>query len=274
MLALFLLVSHSPQIKAFLRAMAEETTPNAEPKDDNAAEAKAAKTEAPAAEKESKSEGAEDQAEEKAAKTEAPAAKKESKSEDSDDQAAEEKAAKTEAPAAKKESKSEGADDQAAEEKAAKTKAPAAKKEASAKADKSAAKGKAAGKKAKEKVEDKPFNEFIEEDFTPALKEAFAQQGVEDIELRFVKEPLTISGATSQDECWQMIGKWQEGQRQFNLYFLEEDIKGQKAFSYATSGAKPSTIESFMIDERRVTLDLLVLYVLQRLNGQKWLVRN
>ncbi|MDJ0637113.1 MAG: DUF2996 domain-containing protein [Xenococcaceae cyanobacterium MO_188.B29] len=29
-----------------------------------------------------------------------------------------------------------------------------------------------------------------------------------------------------------------------------------------------------MIDERRVTLDLLVLYTLQRLNGQKWLTRN
>jgi hypothetical protein len=29
-----------------------------------------------------------------------------------------------------------------------------------------------------------------------------------------------------------------------------------------------------MIDERKVSLDLLLLYTVQRLNGQKWLVRN
>jgi hypothetical protein len=29
-----------------------------------------------------------------------------------------------------------------------------------------------------------------------------------------------------------------------------------------------------MIDERRVTLDLMVFYTVQRLNGQKWLARN
>ncbi|MGB7522351.1 MAG: DUF2996 domain-containing protein, partial [Spirulinaceae cyanobacterium] len=70
------------------------------------------------------------------------------------------------------------------------------------------------------------------------------------------------------------IGKWQGGKRQFNLYFLDEDIKGQKGFSCASNGASPSTIESFMIDERRVNLPLLVMYTVQRLNGQKWLAKN
>lgn len=130
-----------------------------------------------------------------------------------------------------------------------------------------------AAKKAKPpKVEDKPFTEFIEQHFTPALKEALTSEGIEDLDLNFAKQSIPIAGAT-QDECWQVIGSWQQGQRQFNLYFPDEDIKGQKAFSYATDG-KPSTIESFMIDERRVTLDLMVLYTLQRLNGQKWLTRN
>lgn len=184
----------------------------------------------------------------------APAAKEDTDKK-TNDSASKAKAAKTEAPAENKNKSSEAAD-----------KKPAGK---------SAAKGKAAGKKAKKPdVEDKPFNEFIAEDFIPALEEALAQQEIEDVEINFVKQPLVIAGAASQDECWQVIGKWQEGQRQFNLYFLEEDIKGQKAFSYTTSGAQPSTLESFMIDERRVKLDLLVLYVLQRLNGQKWLVRN
>ncbi|MGB3208973.1 MAG: DUF2996 domain-containing protein, partial [Crinalium sp.] len=37
---------------------------------------------------------------------------------------------------------------------------------------------------------------------------------------------------------------------------------------------KPSTLEPFLIDERKVTLDLMVFGVIQRLNAQKWLVRN
>jgi hypothetical protein len=71
-----------------------------------------------------------------------------------------------------------------------------------------------------------------------------------------------------------VVGSWKNGQRQFNIYFPDEDINKQKAFSWATNGAKPSTVESFMIDERKVTLDLIVFYTMQRLNAQKWLTRN
>jgi hypothetical protein len=148
-------------------------------------------------------------------------------------------------------------------------------KPASAKA-KPAADGAPAKAKAKKEkapaLEDKPFNEFIEQHFNPALKEALAQQGVKDVKLSFAKKP--VAAVTSGEQCWQVEGDWQDGQRQFNLYFLDENINGKKAFSYASSGAKPSTLESFMIDERKVTLDLLLLYTLQRLNGQKWLQRN
>ena len=139
------------------------------------------------------------------------------------------------------------------------------------KADAKAAKA----KKAKPpKLEDKPFSEFIQEHYLPALKEAMAQEGVEDADLTFVEQGVPIEGANSSEPCWQVVGKWQNGDRQFNVYFPEEDIKGQKAFSYATYGNNPSTIESFMIDERRVNLELLVMYTLQRLNAQKWLARN
>ena len=133
----------------------------------------------------------------------------------------------------------------------------------------------AKAKKAKPpKLEDKPFNEFMEQHFTPALQEAFKAEGVEDVQLQFTKQGIPIKGANPSEQCWQVIGNWQNGKRQFNLYFLDEDITGQKAFSYATDGNQPSTIESFMIDERRVTLDLMVMYTIQRLNGQKWLVGN
>lgn len=123
-------------------------------------------------------------------------------------------------------------------------------------------------------LEDKPFQEFIQEHFDPALKSALAEKGITDLTLNFEKTAITIDGFPQNEQYWQLMGNWNNGKRQFNLYFLEENIKGQKAFSYTTNSQKPSTIESFMIDERRITLDLMVLYTLQRLNGQKWLTRN
>ena len=133
----------------------------------------------------------------------------------------------------------------------------------------------AKAKKAKPpKLEDKPFSEFIQEHYLPKLKEAMASEGIEDVDLTFVEQSLPIKGANSSEPCWQVIGKWDNGDRQFNIYFPDEDIKGQKAFSSATYGNNPTTLESFMIDERRVNLELLVMYTIQRLNAQKWLTRN
>jgi hypothetical protein len=133
----------------------------------------------------------------------------------------------------------------------------------------------AAAKAAKKPaLEEKPFSEFIQQDFTPALKQALAQEGLGDVQLTFTQANLPILGASVEEKYWQVIGNWQQGQRQFNLYFLEGDINGKKAFSAATSGKLPSTLESFMIDERKVTLELLLLYTRQRLNSQKWLARN
>ena len=140
---------------------------------------------------------------------------------------------------------------------------------------KAAAKPAAKAKKEKPpKLEDKPFAEFIENHYLPELKKAMAEAGIEDVELTFVQQGVPIKGANANEPCWQVIGKWQNGNRQFNIYFPDEDIKGQKAFSSSTYGNAPSTIESFMIDERRVNLKLLVMYTIQRLNAQKWLARN
>ena len=132
------------------------------------------------------------------------------------------------------------------------------------------------------KLEDKPFAEFIQEHYLPALKEAMAGSGIENADLTFVQQGVPIEGVSANEPCWQVVGKWQNGDkpngmtslRQFNIYFPDEDIKGQKAFSSSTYGNAPSTIESFMIDERRVNLELLVMYTIQRLNAQKWLTRN
>ncbi|NEO01311.1 MAG: DUF2996 domain-containing protein [Moorea sp. SIO3I7] len=172
--------------------------------------------------------------------------------------------------------------DTSAEKPAAK--APAAKKPAEKSEEKPAAKAPAAkkpaateakAKKAKPPaIEKKPFTEFVEQHYVPALKTAFAKQGIDDVDVTFAKQKIPIPSLSQMDDCWQVMGSWQNGQRKFNVYFLDEDIKKQKAFSASANGVQPSTIESFMIDERRVTLDLMVHYTIQRLNAQKWLMWN
>ncbi len=134
-----------------------------------------------------------------------------------------------------------------------------------------------AEKKKKEKPpapEEKPFPEFIEQEYIPALKSAFSEEGIDDMELKFVKEPIPIPGLEQGEACWQVVGSWRNGDRQFNIYFPDENIGEFKGFSWSTNGAPASTMESFMIDERKVDLGGLVHYTVQRVNAQKWLAWN
>jgi hypothetical protein len=121
-------------------------------------------------------------------------------------------------------------------------------------------------------LEDKPFSEFISQDFLPGLKQVLTKAGLPDTELQLEKQKLPIA-ALGDGECWQVIGHIQGG-RQFTIIFSKEDLQAAKFFTWADSGAQPTLIESFMIDERKVSLDLLLMYTMQRLNGQKWLVMN
>jgi hypothetical protein len=122
-------------------------------------------------------------------------------------------------------------------------------------------------------LEDKPFSEFVQQHYLPAVQKAIADEGISDLELSFVKQKLPVKGMEKLDECWQIVGSFAQGKRQFNVYFPDETIKGKKAFS-CNEGKQPSTLESFMIDERKVTLELLIWGLTQRLNSQKWLSRN
>lgn len=120
-----------------------------------------------------------------------------------------------------------------------------------------APKAKAAKKAA---LEDKPFPEFITQDYLPALEKAFAAKNVSDLKLSFANN--------------QVSGQWLQGKRQFTVYFAQDSLNSQRAFSYATGQAVPSTLEPFLGDERKITLDLLVFGVIQRLNAQKWFGSN
>jgi hypothetical protein len=123
-------------------------------------------------------------------------------------------------------------------------------------------------------LEDKPFTDFVQQDLLPGIQAGLASQGVTDLDVKFAKTPVSISGVTGIPDCWQIIGQWQQGHRQFNLYFFDENIQGQRGFSCTSHGIQTSSIESFLIDERKITLDLLVFGLLQRLNAQKWLQPN
>jgi len=131
------------------------------------------------------------------------------------------------------------------------------------------------GKVKKEKppaVEDKPFAEFMHQDYLPALREALKENGVENLDLKMEKRRVATIDPSK--DCWQIIGNWEEGKRRFNLYFPKADIKGPKAFSCSANGTQASTIEPFLMDERKITLDLLVFGVVQRLHAQKWIGKN
>lgn len=143
-----------------------------------------------------------------------------------------------------------------------------------------AAEAKPAPKAKKEKapsVEDKPFATFIQEDYIPALKAGLTEQGINNAEVSFGKKSIGVKGFTQYPECSQVTVRWNSGYkqpRQFTLYFFDDDINGKKGFSYSESNNIASTLESFRIDERKSDLGLLVFWTLQRLNAQKWLVRN
>ncbi|NJL85237.1 MAG: DUF2996 domain-containing protein [Leptolyngbyaceae cyanobacterium SM1_1_3] len=147
-------------------------------------------------------------------------------------------------------------------------------------ADSSSEKAAQSGAKAKTKKdkppapEEKPFRDFIQQDYLPQIEAALQKEGLNDLALEFEKHRLDVLKQQDASDYWQVVGRWEKGQRQFNVAFLHEDIKGPKIFSYADGGAQASTVEQFMGDERKITLDLMVLYLIQRLNAQKWLTRN
>lgn len=148
----------------------------------------------------------------------------------------------------------------------------AAKKAAATPADGEAAPAKAKKEKAPA-LEDKPFEEFIKQDYLPALQNALTKQGVNDALVSLEKKKIPVAGLSA-EECWQVVGRWQNGKRQFNLYFPKADINGPRGFSCSDGASKVSTVEPFLIDERKITLDLMVFGVVQRLNAQKWLALN
>ena len=113
-------------------------------------------------------------------------------------------------------------------------------------------------------IEKKPFNEFVNKHLLPSIINEFKGRGFEinDINLKNTTRP--IAG----DKCWVIYCEIKDICN-FWLSFDKEDISSLKSISICKSNQKPSVIESFLIDEKRITLKLIISRILQRLNGQK-----
>ena len=113
-------------------------------------------------------------------------------------------------------------------------------------------------------IEKKPFQEFINIYLIPALKEEIIQRGLEINNINLQNTYRPIAG----DKCW-VIQCEIKDICNFWLSFEKEDISSLKSISLSKPNQKPSIIESFLIDEKKITLKLIISRVLQRLNGQK-----
>jgi len=117
--------------------------------------------------------------------------------------------------------------------------------------------------------EDKPFAEFVAQLLLPALAKEIESYGGPAAELSFEQGPMPVVGM----DCWMVKGRL-PGERRFWLCFTADDINASKTVVIAEAGSEPSLLESFLIDEKRMSLALIVSRLVQRLNGQKWLGPN
>ena len=113
-------------------------------------------------------------------------------------------------------------------------------------------------------IEKKPFQEFINIHLIPSLIQEINQRGLEVNNINLENTNRPIAG----DKCW-VVNCEIKDTCSFWLSFENEDISSSKSISLSKPSQKPSIIESFLIDEKRITLKLIISRVMQRLNGQK-----
>ena len=118
-------------------------------------------------------------------------------------------------------------------------------------------------------IEKKPFLEFINDYLIPEMKNVFKLKGkeVNKIYLKKTHRPI------AEDICWVIYCEINDTCN-FWLSFEKDDITSLKSFSLCKNYEKPSIIESFLIDEKKITLKLIISRILQRLNGQKLIGAN
>ncbi|XP_020159954.1 uncharacterized protein [Aegilops tauschii subsp. strangulata] len=128
------------------------------------------------------------------------------------------------------------------------------KKEAAAAEAKPAAKPAAAKPK---KAPPKPLPEMMEEEIIPPLKTALeAEEDVSQVVLTFQNN--TLEGSFVKEDI----------PYYFWAFFPQGDLTGPKGFAMTSYSMEVSTIEPFLIDEKRITPQYVVFWVHKRLAGQ------
>ena len=118
-------------------------------------------------------------------------------------------------------------------------------------------------------IEKKPFNEFINNHLIPEIKKEFKARDKEIVNIEMKFAPRPIAG----DMVWLIYCEIKDTCN-FWLSFDKEDITSLKSFTLCKTYETPSVLESFLIDEKKITLKLIISRILQRLNGQKLVGAN
>ncbi|NP_001143277.1 uncharacterized protein LOC100275810 [Zea mays] len=102
-----------------------------------------------------------------------------------------------------------------------------------------------------------PLPEMMQEEIIPPLKAALeAEEDVSQVQLAF--ENNTLEGSFIKDDVPYC----------FWAFFPKGDLTGPKGFALSSYSNEVSTIEPFLIDEKRVTAKYVVFWVYKRLAGQ------
>ena len=119
------------------------------------------------------------------------------------------------------------------------------------------------------KLEDKPFEDFVTNYFIPGLKKSILDKGQYVNDRKLIQGNRPVVGG----KCWMVFCELADDRKVW-LCFEQNKISSSKTILLAESNSEPSIVESFLIDEKKITLPLLISRVLQRLNGQKWIGSN
>lgn len=114
-----------------------------------------------------------------------------------------------------------------------------------------------AAKKPPAKAPAKPLPQMMEEDVIPSLKAIFeAQEDLSDIELVFQDNKLEGSFIKNGYPY------------SFWAFFPTGNLTGPKGFSISSYNSGPSTVEPFLVDEKKITAKHIVFWVEKRLAAQ------
>ncbi|KAK3234174.1 hypothetical protein CYMTET_55565 [Cymbomonas tetramitiformis] len=122
---------------------------------------------------------------------------------------------------------------------------------------KAAAAPKAKAKAKKKKAPALPLPEQMEKEIIPELTKSLLAEEVEELELVF--------------EDNQLRGSFTTGDMPVNFwaFFPDGTLLGQRGWSCSTFGCPPSTVEPFIVDEKRIDTNIVVFWVTKRLMAQK-----